>query len=230
MSDISNKILKILKEYGISMEDIPTELYKIQQEIDGILWEKLVISPTVFYKLKDTIFFNFEHSEHTDNLTGKTSLKYFGTKYPGFLMGTGTCYINNEYSKLILEELEDIKSKWNNQIYIAHLHSKVDFDWIIGDDNPSTMIVYNKDNESPSKYGYYNNDLNGNSYGKIYGIDGNVIKRNQNIVLCAIKKIDLYREYSLLTQALDNLHNTIRNAVRYNKGVFLDFENVDYEN
>lgn len=230
MSDIANKILNIFKEHGIAMENIPTELYKIQQEIDELLWERIVISPTVFYKLKDTIFFNFEHLDHHDEVTGKTNLKYFGTKYPVLLMGTGNCYINNEYVKLILEELNDIKSKWNSQIYSAHLHSKIDFDWIIGDNNPSLMIVYNKDkNESPSKYGYYSNEFN-NSYGQIYGADGNIIKKSQNTVLCAIKKIDMYREYNLLTQTLDNLYYVIKSASDNNKGVFLDFENIDYEN
>lgn len=229
MSDITNKILNVLKEYGIAMENIPTELYKIQQEIDEILWERIVISPTVFYRLKDTIFFNFEHLDHHEEITGKTNLKYFGTKYPVFLMGTGTCYINNEYIKLILEELNDIKSKWNGQLYSAHLYSKVNFDWIIGDENPSQMIVYNKDkNESPSKYGYYNNEFN-NNYGQIYGADGNVIKKNQNTILCSIQKMDMYREYNLLTQTLDNLYNVIKLANEKNKGVFLDFENIDYE-
>lgn len=227
MSNLSNEVLEVLLKNDIKPEDINTELFKIQQEINEILWETINMSPTIFYKLKDTIFFNFEHLMYHDEVTGRFNLKHYGTKYPAFLLATSSNYISAEYVSLIIQELEDIKSKWNNQIYAAHLHSKQEFDWIIGDENPSTLIIYNKDNESPSKYGYYNN--NDNNYSKIYNIEGDLIKKNNNVILCAINKIDIYREYNLLTQTIDRLYNSLIKAKNSNKGVYLDFDNYNYE-
>lgn len=227
MSDLSNKILNILLKNGIKPEDVSLELYKIGQEINETLWETVTISPTVFYRLKDTIFLNFEHLICNDNVTGRFNLKNYGTKFPAFLLATTNNYINKEYIEVILKELDDVKKQWNCQIYAANLYSKQDFDWIIGDENPSTLIIYNKDNESPAKYGYYNNSSG--KYGQIYGADGNILKKDNNVVLCAINKIDIYREYNLLTQTLESLYNVFNSAKKQNKGVFLDFDNYNYE-
>lgn len=227
MSKLSNEILNILLKNDIKPEDINTELYKIQQEINESLWEKINISSTIFYKLKDTIFLNFEHLINTDVVTGRSNMKYYGTKYPVFLLGISSNYISKDFVESIIIELEDVKSKWNNQIYSANLYSKQDFDWKIGDENPSSLIIYNKDSESPSKYGYYNNSDNG--FSKIYNIEGDLFKKNNNIILCAINKIDIYREYNILSQTLDKLYNAFIKAKNSNKGVYLDFDNYNYE-
>lgn len=227
MSDISNKILNILRENDISDEEIHDVLFRIQEEIDEMLWEKITISPTVFYKLRDTIFFNFEHLTYVNDVTGKSNLKYFGCKYPVLMLGiSSNNYIKKEYIETLLSELNDIKSKWNDQIYVAELYSKHDFNWVIGDKNPTDVIFYNKDNETPATHGYYNNS---SSYGNIVDANGLTIKRNQNVILCAINKLDLYREYNVLTQTLDNLYNSINNANINGKGIILDFENFDYK-
>jgi hypothetical protein len=60
MSDLSKKILDLLLDEGINKEDISSTLFNIQSEIETKLWEKINVSPLIFFKLKDTIFYNFE--------------------------------------------------------------------------------------------------------------------------------------------------------------------------
>lgn len=229
LSEISNKILDLLLEEGIETEKISMELFKIQEDIENTLWEKVTMSFEIFNKLKDTIYINFEHYMNTDKITGRTDLRYYATKYPAFLLGTSEEYVNNKYVSLIIKELEDVMSNWNDQIYTAQLYSKQDFNWIIGDENPSSMIIYNKDTESPGKYGYYNNSPG--KYGQIYGVDGNVLRsdKNNNIILCSINKVDVYREYGLLTRTLEKLLFTFKKAESNNKGIHFDFNNYDYK-
>lgn len=224
MSDLSNEVLNVLFKNGIKDVDIPTELFKIQNEIETTLWEKINISPIIFYRLKDTIFYNFEYLDSTDKITGKSSLKSYGSNYPAFMFNFNDgSYIERDYIPLLLNEIKDVKSKWNENIYTADLYSKGDFDWEVGEKNPSTLIIYNKDNESPSKYGYQSNS----NYSNILGNDGNLIK--DNVVLCSIYKMDMYREYNLLTETLINLYNIISLAEKNNKGIHLSFNEYNYE-
>lgn len=227
MSDLSNKILKVLSEQGISDIDISTELFKVREEIEILLWEKITISPLICYMLKDTIFFNFEHLEYSNDITGRTDLRNYGQQYPVLMFGfNGDSYIEKEFISQLFDEIGKIKSKWNSNIYVANLSSTRDFDWNVGEKDPSTLIVYDKDTESPKKYGAYSNSGN---YSNIYGTDGNPMKRNDETVLCAIRKIDMYREYNLLTETLNNLYNTIRNAIENQKGIHINFNGYDYE-
>lgn len=228
MSNISDEVLKVLLDNGISYIDISNELYKIQNEIESKLWEKITISSIVFYTLKDTIFYNFEYLNYSDMLTGKTNLNSYGKNYPIFMLQfNNQTYIENKFIKELINELDDVKSKWNKNIYAANLYSKNEFDWKIGNENPSRLIIYDKSSESPTKYGYYNN--NSGNYSNIYGIDGNLIKKEDETVLCSINKIDMYREYNLLTRSLDNVYYTIKQAEKNGKGILIDFENTDYQ-
>lgn len=228
MSELSNKVLDLLLENNVDIEDITNILYDIQNDINLKLWEKFTISPYIYLKLKDTIFYNFEYLYYNDNPTGKTDMKYYGKKYPILMYGVSkSSYVLKENLNDLLKEIEDIKSKWNNNIYVANLSSKIDFDWIGGDENPTKMIIYDKEIETPMKYGYYS--YMNNLYDKIYDAHGNFIKKNEEIVLCSIQKMDIYREYSILTHTLDNFYNVIKRAININKGILLDFKNYDYE-
>jgi len=225
MSELSNKILKLFEENEIPQNEISQTLLNIQNEIEFQLWEKITISPIVFYKLKDTVFYNFEYCFYNDNQTGKTDLKTYGKNYPVLMYYFNNSeHITKENVEKLKDELEDIRKKWNQNIFLANLYTKVDFDWKVGEDDPSKLIIYNKVGETPMTYGYYNN-----THSNIYDTNGQFIKYDENIVLCSIEKMDLYREYNLLTQTLDNLYNTIQRAFENGKGLSIDFDGYDYQ-
>ena len=224
MSELSDKILNILLENNVKPENISQTLYGIHDEIENRLWEKINISPLAFYNLKDTIFYNFEYRYYNDNPTGKSNLKNYGKNYPLLMIGiNGSTYINNDSIDLILNELTDIKTKWNENIFFTELYARTEFDWAIGDNNSSKLIIYNKETETPMTHGLYSNN-----YSNIYDVQGNNIKSDDNVVLCSIRKIDLYREYNLLTQTLNNLYNIIKKASENKKGVYINFDDQNY--
>jgi hypothetical protein len=225
MSDLSEKILNILLDEGINKEDISSTLFNIQSEIETKLWEKINVSPLIFFKLKDTIFYNFEYCNYNDKPTGKTTLKDFGRNYPILMFNfNASTYVLKEDVELLLKEIEDIRSKWNQNICIANIYTKSNFSWNVGDENPSSLIIYNEENETPMTHGYYNN-----SYSNIFDSSGQKIKHEEEIVLCAIQKIGIYSEYNLLTQLLDNLYNVINEAQKNQKGLCIDLDNYNYE-
>ena len=73
------------------------------------------------------------------------------------------------------------------------------------------------------KYGFYNN-----SYSNILDSTGNNMKYDDNIVLCSIQPVDMYREYNILTQTLDSLYNVLNDALQNNKGVYVDLNDYEY--
>ena len=225
MSNLSEEIYNILLNNNISKEDMVLTLENIKNEIDRKLWEKINVSPLIFFKLKDTVFYNFEYCNYNNEPKGKTTLRDFGRNYPIFMLNFNTStYIDNEYLNDLKNEIEDIKQKWNPNIYTANIYTKSEFEWIVGEENPSTLIIYENKVETPMKYGYYNN-----SYSNILDATGNNIKMNDNVVLCSIQQIDMYREYNSLTQMLDNLYNSINIALQYNKGLYIELDNYNYE-
>lgn len=225
MSDLSEKILNVLLEEGINNEDISITLSNIQSEIETKLWEKINVSPLIFFKLKDTIFYNFEYCNYNDKPTGKTNLKDFGKNYPVLMFNFNeSSYVLKDDVELLLKEIEDIRSKWNQNICIANVYTKTNFSWNVGDENPSQLIIYDEETETPMTHGFYNN-----TYSNIYNATGEKIKHEDEIVLCAIKKIGIYNEYNLLTQVLDSLYNSIKEAQINGKGLCIDLDNYDYE-
>lgn len=230
MSELSDKIFNILIDANIKHEDMLDEIHSIHKEITFKLWEKFSISSVIFYMLKDTIFYNFEHLGNHEEKSGKTNMKSYGSKYPVLMYNVGnSSYVLKEHLPQLLIELNDITAKWNSDILIADLTAKNEFDWIGGEENPSSMIVYNKETENPSKYGYFANmDYLYDNF--LYDSNGQKLKKEDDIVLCSIKKMDLYREYNSLTNTLNVLTNTVKSAINLNKGLLLDFENYNYEN
>ena len=171
------------------------------------------------------MFYNFEYCYYNNEIKGKTTLKDFGKNYPIFMLNFNTStYINNEDLNDLKKEIEDIKQKWNPNIYSANIYTKTEFEWNIGDNNPSPLIIYENQSETPMTYGYYNN-----SYSSILDSNGNNIKLNDNIILCSIQPMDMYREYNSLTQMLDNLYNSINIALQFNKGLYLELDSYSYE-
>lgn len=225
MSDLSDKIYNLLLKENINKEDMVITLENITDEINRKLWEKISVSPLIFFKLKDTVFYNFEYCYYNNEIKGKTTLKDFGKNYPIFMLNFNTStYINNEDLNDLKKEIEDIKQKWNPNIYSANIYTKAEFEWNIGDDNPSPLIIYENQSETPMTYGYYNN-----SYSSILDSNGNNIKLNDNIILCSIQPMDMYREYNSLTQMLDNLYNSINIALQFNKGLYVELDSYSYE-
>ncbi len=225
MSDISNKVYDLLVSQNIKKEDMIDTLENIKSEIDIKLWEKISISPLIFFKLKDTIFYNFEYCHYNNSRTGKTTLRDYGRDYPTFMFNfNSSTYIPYDEVVELLDEINDIKEKWNPNICVANIYAKTDFSWNVGEDNHLSLIIYDAKNETPMKYGYYNN-----SYSGIVDGFGNNIKHADNVVLCSIQQMDMYREYNILTQVLYDLANTLNIAFQNKKGVFVELNDYKYD-
>ena len=221
MTHLSEQILKILIDNNIKREDISQTLDSIKQDIELGLWIKVELSSTIFFKLKDTIFYNFEYCNYNNEKVGKTTIKDYGKNYPTLMFNSfGDNYFYDDTLKKLHKELLDIKNKWNQDIMMAELYSQNEFEWVVNEEESSKLIIYDKETETPMKYGYYNN-----YYSNIYGTNGKPIKFDNNIILCSIYKMDLYREFNSLTNVLNELINNISLAIEQHKGIFTHFDN-----
>lgn len=224
MTELSNEILNVLNKYNIKPEEISIQLQIINEELINDLWQKIYISEDILYNFKDTVFYNFEHIALGGPAVGKTNLKYLGINYPKLMYCfNDTPYILKEDIDSLLQELKDIKSKWNTDIFIANLYSKSNLGWN-GGDNPSEVIIFEKNKDSLAQYGYKYNS----TYSSLYDSTGNKLKLDNDIILCSIRKINEYNTYNIFTNLLNNLYNTCLKAQKSNKGIYIDINNYNY--
>jgi hypothetical protein len=184
------------------------------------LWENITLSASIFYNLKDLVWYNLEHLPNDGEPKGISNLRYLGTKFPNLIY---CCNDSNiiKYStaKELLKELEVINRNWNKDWPYVTLYSKSGTDWQ-GGENPSPVIIYDARTESPTKYGYNTH------YGNILGTDGNLIKKYDiNTVLCSINdSIGEYLSGSILYNMLIQLTQVCRNAVKNNRDIIVTLD------
>ena len=231
MEDLTNKILQLLKEEGVELKNAKNELSKVIENIENRFWIKLQISPSLFYNLKDTIWYNLEHLPNGGNVKGKDDLRFIGSNYPVLMYsGNDDIYINTEQLQPLLLELEDISKKWSNQWSFVQLFTKSANGWNGGKDDPSPVIIYEPSKgETPGKYGYYQSSKSNfgifNSNGEFMNI------KQKEIVLCAIEtKLGTYGREPMMRTLLDRLIDACRRGIQNQKGIILDFETYNYMN
>ncbi|MDF2534287.1 MAG: hypothetical protein K0R18_444 [Bacillales bacterium] len=229
MEDFTSKILKMLRDEGIQDRDIRANMARIADEIDNQLWEKITISPPLLYNLMDTIWYNLEHIIGGGNAKGLDNLRLMGSKYPTFMYtANNDVYVDFDKTKSLLDELEDILSKWSNEWTFVMLFTKSQEGWNAGKSNPSPVVIYDPNlGESPIKMGYKHNNNSG-----ILDSSGNYMESGiHETVLCAIEtKLGTYGREPLMKAALERLIDTCKKSISNKKGVLLDFETYDYTN
>lgn len=212
INTLTNEIYKLLKQNNVKNEDMEQTLININKNLQTLLWEKINIKANVLNMLKDTIFYNFEYLYFNDKKTGKTSLQYYSKKYP-YLMNLNKKYINKKYIYHLKKELNNILKVWNNKIYFANLYSDNNFNWIYGK-NASSLIIYEKQKETPSKYGYCKSTHLIDKYNDIL---------SSNIVLCSIYRINEYEQYNTLNSLLNLLFNICTKCINNDKGININY-------
>lgn len=227
MDDITNKVLKLLRDEGIEDRDIRSNMARIIDNIDNVLWEKTTISFPLLCNLMDTVWYNLEHVTGGGKTKGLDDLRFLGNNYPT-LMYTANNDIYVDFDKLesLLKELEDISSKWSNDWTFVQLFTKSQDGWNGGKDNPSPVIIYDPNaGESPSKFGYKQN----NSFG-ILDAQGIQLESSQHeTVLCSIEtKLGTYGREPLMKSLLEGLIKTCKKAIDNKKGIMLDIEAYNY--
>ncbi|MNC09845.1 hypothetical protein D3C75_574730 [compost metagenome] len=226
MQDLTTKILELLKEYDVEPEHILSTLDRVINDVELRIWEKINISPSLLYDLKDTVWYNLEHLPLGGESKGNSDLKYLGAKYPTLMYKTDDIFIKLENIEALLLELEDILSKWTNNLVFVHLLTKSQEGWNGGLENPSPVVIYDPTTESPSKYGYRPYA----SRPMLIDQNGNPIQSyQQETVLCSIEaKLGTYGKEPLLRQLLERLIRTCKKSLDNKKGIKFEFDKYDY--
>lgn len=226
MNQITEKIINLLQENGIEKNHYLDTLSKCYHDIQMTLWERISISPSNFYNLKDIIWYNLEHLPNGGETKGLSDLRFLGTKYPALIYCCNdTDIVSNQNVVSLLEEIESIINQWNKDWALVSLYTKSELGWN-GGDNPSKVVIYDARTESPSKYGYNTN------YGNIVGADGKIIKKlDIDTVLCAVDgfKIGEYVNGQILYNVLIKMREVCKKAIKNGKDIKFDFERIDGE-
>lgn len=218
MSNITNKVLNLLTEEGISPINMRDSLLEVMRNIEFELWESIRISTPLLYNLKDTIWYNMEHLVSGGSQKGKCDLRYLGSKFPTLMFNTNDYYIVKENVQPLLLELESIRQQWSSNLSFVQLYTKSNEGFNGGKEDPSPVIIYDPNIESPTKYGYTSTP----SY--IYDDNGDEIPFRE-IVLCSIEmKLGTYDREPLMKQLLDLLIETCKKAIANNKGIAINSE------
>lgn len=220
LTDITKKVYDVLKENGIAKNEILQTLYKISNELECELWEKIIISPMMLNSLKDIVWYNLEHVEQNGENIGISNLRHLGTLFPYFIYtANDSQLLSHEYVKELYNEINKIIAAWDSKWKLVTLFTKSSMGWH-GGDNPSKVIIYDGKTESPAKYGY------NQTYGSILGSNGRQIKKNdEGIVLCALEtNIGEYVNGTILYNTLIQLREACKKAVVNSKDVLIEYE------
>lgn len=226
--DITKKVLKLLEEEGVQPKEVVDVLNRVYLEIEHQLWEKINVNPVLLYNLKDTIWYNLEHVSSGGESKGLSDLRYLGSKYPTFtFIANEDIYVLKDQIDDLIKELEDISLKWSSDWTFVQLLTKSNEGWNGGNENPSPVIIYDPNVESPSKYGYRTNYT---PQSAILNANGEKMTvQYQEQVLCPIEeKLGTYSKEPLIRQLLEKLLETCKKAKKDNKGVLFDFNQYDY--
>ena len=224
MTDLTKKIIKLLNDNGITNENIIDELNLTISEIESTMWEQIIINPILLYSLKDVIWYNYEHIPNGGIEYGLSNLKHLGTVCPNLInFGNESMFFDLKDIPHLLEELNDISSKWNSKWKIANLYAKSYENWKYGETNPSNVIIHNQ-NESPSNYGY------NQTYGPIVGLNGEQIKKvSDNTILCQLSdNIGEYAQGTILFQLLTQIKYICNKSINNGKSIKINFEHYEY--
>ena len=220
MNDLSKEVLEIFEKNNIPKNSILETLSIIYRDLQLELWETITISPSVFYNLKDLVWYNLEHVKSGGELKGVSNLRFLGTKFPNFIY---CCNDSNliEFKNIsqLLDEVEDIIQSWDKNWKSVTLFTKGDIGWQ-GGVNPSPVIIYENNVESPTKYGY------NSRYNNIVDAQGNSIKKYDfNTVLCSLDvPIGEYANGQILYNMIFQLRETCKRAIRNERDIRIEFE------
>lgn len=223
LKELSEKILKVLLENGVSKNEILNELAKAYQELELSLWEHISLSPMLFYSLKDVVWYNLEHLPNGGEDKGLSDLRFLGSIYPNLIYSCNDSnIIESGNVPTLLLELEDIIRKWNPQWSFVSLYTKSQEGWQGGKNASKVIIVEGK--ESPTKYGY------NSTYGKIVGVDGKrIIKYDIETVICTIDvSIGEYIQGHILYHTLLQLRDCCKKSIINKKDIIVDFQKSEY--
>lgn len=229
MEDLTNKILKLLREENVQDRDIRSKMSIITDDIEHILWEKITISFPLLCNLMDTVWYNLEHVVGGGKTKGLDNLRLLGSKYPTLMYtANNDMYVDTDKIQPLLIELEDISNKWSNDWTLVQLFTKSQEGWNGGNDNPSPVVIYDPSaGESPSRLGYKSNTTFG-----LLDSKGNELAPSQHeTVLCSIEtKLGTYDKEPLMRSLLSKLIETCKKAIKNNKGIAFDYETYNYMN
>jgi hypothetical protein len=219
LTELTNKILDILRESGIEKKDSLEALYNIYAEVEFSMWEKINLNVNSLNELKDLIFYNLEHLEKGGPALGVSDLNLFGTVFPNFIyLFDGLDYMENEKLPSLLKELEEIISKWDKNWRLAKIYAKAYTE--IKNDEEIKVIFHNR-NESPAKYAKIISTKS-----TILGPDGNNIKKEaEQYIYCMVDvKIGEYIQGTIMKDMLLTIRDHVRKAIESGKGIKLEME------
>lgn len=142
--DLTSQIVNIMRENNIEGYNMLDTLSNIYSNIESSLFNKIETDPSVFYAIKDIVWYNLEYLPNTEK--GIANLSSLGSKFPHVIYSFNESdYIRNKDLHNTNEELKTIISKWNDDLIIAHIYSNSNFkqnDKIIIHDNTETYKKY----------------------------------------------------------------------------------------
>lgn len=206
--DINEMIINILEDHGYTGLDLlnqVVQIYNIYQ--DKHIKQFILTNFSYFTILKDTIWYNFEHS---GNKLGIVTLKDFGTKFPNVThLFDGVNIIPYIYLPELAKEIEKIIDLWNkSEIILANIYTDSDVKITAGEKAPSKVIIYNY-NENPRKY------LKNSAF---------MIDEDQLIFCRLLGKINKETDGKVLYGILIDLQDSVNNAILYHKDLSLVIE------
>ena len=223
--DIEEIIIQMLEDHGYTGIELLNKLSSIyqtyqQQHIKN--WQIEDINK--FASLKDTIWFNFEHKIHFDDIEkayGIHTLQYLGTRFPALThLFDDSSLIEFLYLPLLLEEIDQVIELWkaDSDIYLAEIYVNDENIDIKGGQKPSEIIIHRK-TESPVKY---KSDCV-NRPTSILDANGNkqILQKKEYVFCMLTGPINKYEQNSIYFNLLVDLRDTITSAIQYHKDVQL---------
>lgn len=221
MTDITDKVINLLRENGIDKTHTLETLANVYSEIEFSMWETIKLNAGVFYGIKDLVFYNLEHLANGGEERGLSDLRFIGTVFPNFIYSFNDVdFIKNSDLQALLDEIDLISSKWNKSWRMANIYTNVPISWQ-GGDNPSKCIFHER-GESSAKY--VPNQLSRTS--RILGPNGtNIRKEIENYVYCVIdEEIGEYGQGPILYGVLLQLRSAVSKAIQNGKDLKLELE------
>lgn len=227
MEDLTSRILDILNEEGVAPDQIDLVLSRVAEDIKFRLWEKISVSPSLLYNLKDTVWFNLEHLPLDGESKGLSDLRHLGARFPALAYQVDGGPIASDVIPYLLNELGEVLNSWSNDWTLVQLFTKSQEGWNGGVNDPSPVVIYDPSIESPSKYGY-------KSYSQkpvLLNESGDPIEApQQETVQCVIEsKLGTYGKEPLMRSLLERIIETCKKAIENKKGITFEFNEYDYK-
>jgi hypothetical protein len=165
--DIYNLLIK-----NVDKEDILQELGKLYNYIENKYFKYFEFDYSTIYLLKDTLWFNIEH---TGDRIGLTNLKDVGSKFKIINQFENNLILNKEDIEKLKEEINYLIDNWNNDWIMAEIYSDNDTNvW-----NKHSNVIIHNENESPRKYNYFKRT-------SIINDENKHLFMNKDVVLCKL--------------------------------------------